>query len=327
MLPTLLSFEPSPLARQFWLTIALTGIPGVLGGLTNGVSIYLKAIYEEKDKWPPSGHLSAGAFFSSQGVTGFGGAIAALLVALWAKRFPDENAIGMLELAATGFVAGYIGNRLLPAIADTLYDKYLQLAKKADETARKTEETHVKLQAATEEITRQEGKTDVALETANKAILAAEKKTLRAISLSTEMFRADSYLRGKDFVPVQTANIIGTLRSLAADFPLNRTLNILLSRTYNEAAGERVKAIEVLRDFIQAKAAANQGQDLDAAAAYWNIANYCEFQFRDTADRTWRTQALEAAGEALSRDSQTYYVAGGSTTSGEIQASSGYGSC
>ena len=65
---------------QFWLTLALVGIPGVLGGLTNAVSIFLPAAGGEGGKLPSSGDSPKRSYYQAYGITGFGGSLAALLV-------------------------------------------------------------------------------------------------------------------------------------------------------------------------------------------------------------------------------------------------------
>jgi hypothetical protein len=281
---SLLNLAISSTAKAFWLTIALTAIPGTLGGLTYGVSVYLKAIDVEKDKWPPCGHLTRNTFFFAQGVSGFGGAIAALLVIIWANRFPDSlyEPKSLLSLMATAFVSGYVANRLLPAIADSVYNKLARLAEKTDETASKVDDAKV-------------------------AIARAEAKPKRAADLATVLVRASDYLRTKTFVPTQTADLLATLSSLSQDFPTNRTLNILLARTCDEAAGNRDKAIEILQEFIAAKTKAQEGKDTDVAAAYWNIANYYEFDFEASHAAPLRVCALAALKKALEIDGQTYW--------------------
>jgi hypothetical protein len=280
----LITAETGPAAKIFWLTIALTAIPGILGGLTFGVSVYLKAIDAKDDKWPPSGHLGGTLFFLAQSISGFGGAIAALLVTLWANRFPKDlsDPVALLTLAATGFVAGYVANKLLPAIADSVYNKLAKLAEKTDATANKADE-------------------------ASEAVARAEAKAKLAIDLATVLVRAKDYLGTQPFVPAQTADLLTTLNLLNKEFPTNRTLNILLARVYDEAAGERSKAIEVLQGFIAAKTKAGEGKDIHVAAAWWNIANYEEFDYKTTRTPALRTAAVKALENALGIDKQTYY--------------------
>jgi hypothetical protein len=269
--------------KLFGLSIALIGVPGALGGLTNGISIYLKTVGAEKTKWPPCDPLPASTFFFAQAVSGLGGALAALLVMLSAKRFPDtlDDVTAVLLLATTGFMAGYIANRLLPAVGDKLEEQITNLKKKTDET-------------------------DAKVEVAKEAILQAESRTKQAINLATELVRAGDYLRSQGFVPVQTRALLDSLSSLAQSFPTNRTLNILYARVYDEAAGDRDKAIQALRDFIEAKQKAGEGDDSNVAAAYWNIANYCEFEFKQNGNPALRAQTLAALQESLKRDSLAY---------------------
>ena len=136
--------EPS-VAAEFWLTMAFTVIPGTLGGIVNGISMFLKEIKVKDEDWPPNGHLSMPAFFLAQALLGMGGALAALLVTLWANRFPDSlyTTKAWLSLVCTGFVAGYVANRLLPAIADSLYNRLIKLGEKTEIAGEKAEAAKV----------------------------------------------------------------------------------------------------------------------------------------------------------------------------------------
>lgn len=254
-----------PVFHQFWLTLALVGFPGILGGLTNGVSAFLKASQLDGEEWPPSGHLSKLSFYGAQAITGFGGSLAALLVTLWANRFPKDlmDLQSLLTLTCTGFVSGYVANRLLPAIADGLYQKLTQLTEKQSVLERKTEE-----------------------------------ETRNAVNLSTELTRARDYLSGKTFVTGQTEKLLSSLSSLAKTYPTNRVLHILLSRTWYEASKNAERALEVLEDFINAKRAAHE-IDEDLATAYWNSANYFEYAFKERKSQNARAKALEALRRCL----------------------------
>ncbi|HVT97601.1 MAG TPA: hypothetical protein VHE33_08835 [Acidobacteriaceae bacterium] len=280
----LLTGETGSAAKVFWLTIGLTAIPGILGGLTYGVSVYLKAVDARDDKWPPSGRLSGSVYFMAQGASGLGGAIAALLVILWAKRFPDNlsDGVSLLNLAALAFVAGFAANRLLPMIADSVSNQLSKLIQKTDETATKAD-------------------------AAKEAVQRAEAKVKQATDLATVLVRASDYLRSKSFIPKQTADLLTTLETLNKEFPTNRTLNILLARMYDEAAGKRAKAVEILKGFIDGKVKAGEGKDTDVAAAWWNIANYHEFDFTTAKTPALRASALEALDHALAIDKHTYY--------------------
>src|ERR1035438_4379086 len=69
---------------QFWLTLALVGIPGVLGGLTNGISIFLRPADTEAGNAASDGDLPKRSYYVAYAITGLGGSLAALLVTLWA---------------------------------------------------------------------------------------------------------------------------------------------------------------------------------------------------------------------------------------------------
>jgi hypothetical protein len=270
--------------QDFWLAIALTAIPGILGGITYGASVFLKEIKSQSTDWPPSGNLSKSAFFSAQALSGMGGSLAALLVTLWANRFPEQfyDIKTWLTLVCTGFVAGYVANRLLPAIADSLYNRLKQLSEKADEAGVKAEETRQ------------------AVNQANERVSAAEQKTKQAVQLASEMVRTRDYLAGKDFSQrSKTMAQIATLSGLAEAFPTNRTLNILLARLYDEAMGDRQSAIAVLTAFLQEKKKIGSDNDTDTADALWNLANYFEVEGRQRKDPALLTNAVETIKQSL----------------------------
>jgi hypothetical protein len=272
--------------QEFWLAIALTAIPGILGGITYGVSVFLKEIKAKDSDWPPSGNLSRFSFFFAQALSGMGGALAALLVTLWANRFPDPfyEIKAWLSLVCTGFVAGYVANRLLPAIAESLYNRLKQLSDKADEAGIKADETRK------------------AVDQANERVTAAEERTRQAVQLATEMVRTRDYLAGKDFEQrSKTMTQVATLTELAKTFATNRTLNILLARLYDEAAGDRPSAISVLTTFIEVKKQHGEDQDADTADALWNLANYFDRDGLARKDASLRTKAVETLRKSLLR--------------------------
>jgi outer membrane murein-binding lipoprotein Lpp len=306
---------PQPhLAQEFWLTLALTAVPGILGGLTYGVSTFLNEIKSKPPDWPPNGNLSKWTFFLAQALSGMGGSIAALLVILWANRFPERpdqffESKALLTLLGTGFVAGYIANRLLPAIAGILYDQLTRLSKKTD----------------------QAGKTaEAAKEEANQASVraaAAEKRATQAERLGSAQVWVFDYLdrlaedkkekeekgdrKGEEELlqlrRPTTDSFIAQLEDLKKSFPANRVLNILLARLYAEAAEDNRKAITSLAEFIQAKAAAGQGRDAETADAFWNTANYYNQDLEKTHDPLLKAGTIEALRQSLARV-PSYYV-------------------
>jgi hypothetical protein len=258
---------------QFWLTLALVGIPGVLGGLTNGISIFLKP--EDAD----AEHLPKRSYYLAYGITGFGGSLAALLAILWNGKFPNPlvHVEDLLTLACTGFVSGYIANKLLPAIADKVQKQLTEVQQQQDELKQ-----------------RQFQLTERHTELAKKS----EQGIGNAVNLSTELTAAWDYLSSGSFVAGQTGRLITSLSSLVEAYPTNRPLNILLSRLWEEASKNRKKALEVLAAFIQAKLDLGQS-DEDLATAYWNAANYYEDDFEETAIPELRAKAIETFRKAL----------------------------
>lgn len=274
---------------EFWYALLLTAFPGMLGGVTNGVSMFLKGQEDKLETWPPNGRLSRLSFFVAQAVTGIGGSIAFLLVTLWAHRFPtttDEffNAQSLLTFVCSGFVAGYIANRLLPAIADSLYRQIKKLADQAgaaENTANKAKEVgeQAKLQAA-----------------------FAEAKTDAAVKLASAMVGALDYLAQDDFAPKKTKEQIDALTELVRLFPTDNNLNLLLARLHAKAAGNRIGAIDVLRTYIQAKKIAGQGEDPEMANAFWNESYYLFAEGTIRKDEDLVQEAVEAMEQSIQRE-------------------------
>jgi hypothetical protein len=186
-----------------------------------------------------------------------------------------------------------VANRLLPAIADSLYNRLTKLAEKTDEAGVKAEEA------------KQAGIY------ANERVAQAELKTRQAVQLATEMVRARDYLESKEFAQrTKTLTQIATLSELARSFPTNRTLNILLARLYDEAAGDRHGAIGVLVAFVGAKGMSGEGEDANVADALWNLAYYYFYDSdgKPTKDDALRIKGIGAMEEALRRV-PSYYVA------------------
>jgi hypothetical protein len=260
---------------DFWLTLALVGIPGIFGGLTNSISAIVKpadsgSLKSDSATVSPAHGLG---FYAAHAVTGLGGALAALLVILWAGKFPADlsDLQALLTLTCTGFIAGYIAIRLLPAIADRFYKQFADLKEQQEQLK--------------EQQTQLARKTDEGLK--------------NAVSLTTELTKAIDYLSAGNFdAPGQTQKLIASLSSLAQAYPTNRTLNILLARLWNEALKDRQKAINVLENYAKAKLQAGE-KDYDLATAYWNIANYDEDDFKKAADPNLRAQAVAALRNAL----------------------------
>ncbi len=269
---------------EFWLAIALTAIPGLLGGVTYGVSVFLKEVKAQSKDWPPSGNLSKSAFFSAQALSGMGGSLAAMLVTLWANRFPDQffEVKAWLSLVCTGFVAGYVANRLLPAIADSLYTQMKKLAQQADATELKANEA------------KQVG------EQASAQAATAEAKVEDAVRLASEMVGAINYLTAADFSQkTRTKEHIDSLSKLLKIFPTDANLNLLLARLYDEAEKDRAGAIAVLKSYVEAKAAAGEADDPKMANVFWNLSCYYEGEGRSRNDADLCQKAIEVMEQSL----------------------------
>jgi hypothetical protein len=246
---------------QFTIIVLLTGIPGVLGGLTKALS-----------PWISQQNQSAGAADSiswrtllANAITGFGGSMAAVLVTLWARRFPvfPYDVEGFLTLFSMGYIAGYAANKLLPAVADSLADKLAQVAKEQRDLAEKTQSS---IDAATH--------------------------------LSTQLTRTYDYLQKAFFIEEETKGLIQSLSELVRLHPTHRTLNILLGRLWDEAARDWKKALEIMQAFITNKLQLDQ-KDADLATAYWNAANYLVEGFQASKQPALLSQALEAMRQSI----------------------------
>jgi len=233
----------------------------MLGGLTKAVSPFLSSERAAGEKAKPQ----PWQIYFANSVTGFGGAMSAVLVTLWAKRFPKFplDVEAYLLLFTTGYVAGYIANKLLPAIADQVYDKLTQLKKEQQEMAK-------------------QAKTD----------------TQNSTNLSTHLTRAYDYLERKLFFQDETKSLIQSLTKLVTIYPDNRLLNILLGRLWEEAAQDRAMALETMRRYIAVKLKLGQKDD-DLATAYWNAANYLEGEFKVSHNPELRSQAIDAVRNAI----------------------------
>jgi tetratricopeptide (TPR) repeat protein len=258
---------------DFWRTVVLVTTGGVLGGGVYLASIYISSI--ESTVSSGSRKLQTGWFRVANLTTGAGGAWAGLLAMFWAHRVPLEGyPAQMLELLATSILAGYAGNRLLPAVAERLTSEFL---KKSVETAKasaehaKTSEDNVKEMA---EITRRS-------------------------ALITESV---AYLEKDSSHTVATTNqFIGKLEAELSWNPQFRQAAILLGRMYAEAKNQYDEAIAVMDRFIDAKRIHGGKGDDAVADAFWNKANFLEHQFKasGSANAELRKRAIQCLDESL----------------------------
>lgn len=236
------------ISNDFWRVVLLVSIGGACGGVVYLSSIYLSSI----DGVSRSGrnNFSISWFFLANVATGIGGAWAALLAMFWAHRAPLDVALSQtLELLSTSILAGYAGNKLLPAVAERLTS---ELLKKSVETAQTSAES-----AKTSEQTTK--------------VLADSTLLSMLITESVAYLEKDS-----SRTAAKTNEFIGKLEEELSRNPRFRQAAILLARMYAEAKDQTGEAIAVMDRFIDAKRTKNPKDDDDVADALWNKANYLE---------------------------------------------------
>jgi tetratricopeptide (TPR) repeat protein len=243
---------------DFWRVVLLLTSGGVIGGLLYWASVYLsnadKAGNASSNEWKASV-----PFCLANAFMGIGGAWAALLAMLWAKRAPLGSATeDLLELLATSIVAGYAGNRILPVVADRLTKELLE------STARK--------------------------------VTTAAKSANRSRVISEVLAYLD--LRGSQ-TEHQTKNFIALLQAELKQNPEFREAAILQARVFAELKKDNRRAISILQDFIASKRRAGKEDDENVGDAFWNLANYFEEEFRLTGEPKDRQEAISALRESL----------------------------
>ncbi len=287
---------------DYWRIVLAVSVGGMLGGLLYWTADYLRTVRPEM-----AGEAKAAAeakaiaegpgapvipatkpedeaasakfpwslwFCAANAFTGAGGAWAAALAMLWAKRMPVNKVPleDQLLLLGTSIIAGYAGNRLLPAVAERLTRELLE---------RKAEEAKVAAAVAVK---------------AGKTTMLDAKSAARS-ELTSEVY---AYLDVKGSQSThQTLKYVENLRAELKLNPLNRKAAVLLARLFDELLGKRADSIEVLEAFVKDKTAGGQKGDVDVADSSWNLANYYEEAFAETKDRKWRLAAIEAVERAI----------------------------
>jgi hypothetical protein len=257
---------------DFWRVILLVTVGGSIGGSLYWTSGYLSKVSKghadgANDSWNASFW-----FWMANAFTGIGGAWAALLASLWAKRAPLGSTLeDTLELLATCIVAGYAGNRVLPAVADRLTKDLL-------------EKTLQKTKAAAAEAQQSEVE---AKKSSDEAVIARKIAEINAYLASN----APATLR-------ETTANIETLVGILQTTPTRRAAAFALAWLYWKIE-QRVAAIEVLRSFVAAKEANKTANDKDTADAYWNLAWYYEEEFTTSGQRSNRDAAVDCMAESL----------------------------
>jgi hypothetical protein len=254
--------------HEFWRTVALIDVGGIVGGSLYWTSAYLSHVVRSPDDASIDQWSGSWQFWLANAFTGVGGAWAVLLAMLWASRAPlGSDAKEMLELIGTAIVAGYAGNRVLPAVADRLLKELIENATKTTMAAAKSAKTQ-----------------------------ADSAKQSRMVS---EIL---AYLDSKgNQTDHQTDDYIAQLRATLSLDPTFRSAAILLARILDESKKDTAGAIEVLTAFIDAKSKAGGKDDSDVADAYWNLANYYEEEFKAGGgeDTSLRKKAIDSLQVSL----------------------------
>jgi hypothetical protein len=275
---------------DYWRIVLVVSVGGMLGGLLYWTADYLHAIMPKassagKDgvqsnageaRYNPALPVYRWSFWlcAANAFTGAGGAWAAALAMLWARRMPVDKAPleDQLLLLATSVLAGYAGNQLLPAMAARLTKELLE---------RKTAE----IQQAAAVAVKADANTELNAASAARSQLTSEVYTY----LDVKGSQSDH----------QTLAYIDRLKAELQRNPTNRKAAVLLGRLYAELEDNATDAAEVLEHFIRNKTAGGQTADTDVADTSWNLANYYEALFAKTGDRKWRTAAIEAVARAV----------------------------
>ncbi|HEY5329128.1 MAG TPA: hypothetical protein VIJ79_04525 [Acidobacteriaceae bacterium] len=252
----------------FWLVVFEVSIGGAVGGLLYWTSGFLTSAQPVAKADAPPSWKGDPSFCLASVFTGLGGAWAALLATLWANRAPlDLNTKDMLELLATSIIAGYAGNRLLPAVAERLTSELLK--RTAANTQASAESAKVEADSAR-----------------------------RSRMISEVLAYLDSKGNQTDH---QTDAYVAQLQEELRQDPQFRQAALLLARMYAEAKNDYSTGIDVLQAFIDAKRRGGAKDDSNVADALWNMANYfeCEFKTGGKTNRLLRQKAIEALAGSL----------------------------
>lgn len=245
---------------SFLVVMALILGPSAFGGLLQGCYRYFRMADSgraSKDK--QDGRPSLVELLVVAPGFGIGGGLSAVLASVWLSKFSVEaSLVNMLSIIALTTVAGFIGYRLLPAVAYGLEERLNVTEKTATDARQEAEQLSDRLRQNVEEFERE--------------ISEARGESMRALTISM----AVNALGLKDEPGLK--NSADRVTNLVKEQPLDRTVNILLGRLYRWAApydpNNLDKAITVLRNFVNEKRKAGEGEDVDAADALYNTSCY-----------------------------------------------------
>ncbi len=206
-----------------WIQVVFAvGLPAAFGGLLQGFHAANQRMVTNNGPLPVDwGAITISALF------GIGGGAAAILGLLWIAQLElDSSDKNVLILITLGVVAGFIGNRLLPLVAETLERRIAAMETGTENAVKKAEMAAERARESAKE--------------ASKALLVS-----RAI-----------YAERKS----QFRELVPEFRELIQKEPLNRAHALRLANLYKRA-GEFENAEGVLTDYLNRKGT-EEGHDL-----------------------------------------------------------------
>ncbi|MBZ5565954.1 MAG: hypothetical protein LAP13_26480 [Acidobacteriia bacterium] len=259
-----------------WI-LALVCVAGIVGGLIDAVA-RLATLGKDGAEYKAASGVPLDLYLLARCLTGMGGSLAVLLALIVANRLPDLTHVPVdyLFLISVSLVAGFAGQRILPAVATRLEEQIEKSVQKRSEEAK-------------EEVKR-EVKQDVEKLGEAQEHLTLMTKSYRAVT--TAMVDLN-----KGAQATEIENDKAQLESLRRQLPRDRTLHIVLGRLHKRL-GEYDQAIQVLSDFIKTNEA--DGNPSDVAAALYNRA--CYNSVKSASDKNpapLREKALEDLARSL----------------------------
>jgi hypothetical protein len=233
---------------HYWQALALAIFSGFGGGLISAVASLLDPGKTEKGYEATNG-VSVGVFVWGRGLLGIGGAFAVMLAIIVAGRYKDDlTAANLLFLTSICVVAGFVGQRMLSAVAKRMED---QIAQEVDR------------------------KTKGVRDSVEKVVEEKARETKVHVNIGDNILAALSTLNARNYDPTGIGQYIKDLESAREnpDYRTDRTLNIVLARLFADGRKDYDQAIAILFRFTEERA--QQGPpDIDLADGFYNIACY-----------------------------------------------------
>jgi hypothetical protein len=209
---------------------------GALGGLVAGIGALAEGgKTTDRREYLATRGVSTRFFLFARTVVGVGGATAVLLASLSVNKFTGASDIDLLALTALCFVAGSIGHRLLPLVAEQIERRLRAAETKADEAARQGQE-------------------------------ASDQARL-----NSDIQAALEVLNSKEPMSGLVADLIQRLEDWSKTMPLNRRLFMTLDNLYAVKWNDPDHGIKTLRRFIANKGATRDNDVADALRTWLAI--------------------------------------------------------